>query len=431
MVRMLRSSFRLGLATILAVAVAGMVIFNKEQIGVGLSSGETIEVRLAENYGLGAYDSDVKIAGIKVGTVTSVERAAEGGAVVTAKVDEEQYEELRSRPSARVRPNTLLGGKYYLELVPGGQPGEFTGTIPRERTELPVELDKITRTLQPDTLDALQGTTRHMQQTLDGDAPAELKRLLADAPGTLKPAGGVLAAARGTRPEIDLSRVVKGLHSTAAALTAQDGQLEATLDDLARTSGVLGGRAPELSDALGGLPATLESTNAGLKRLDTTLAKLKRTAGPARPVARELSRTLTSLDPVLKEARPLVSDLNVALEDTRPLVEDLVPTARDATTVLDDVRGPVLKRVNGPVLDTVRSPWHGTGPYQGGGGDFPMYKALAYAFSGLAGGIAQVDGNGNQFDIAIAAGPGSVAGLPVNLEQLFTHLMGMTEQGAR
>lgn len=426
----LRSPFALGLSVILGIALIAGLIAYKKRISVALTAGEDVTVHLAENYGVRAYSTEVRIAGIKVGDVTDVAPAPDG-ATVTAKIDDEAYPKLRSRPSARVRPATLLGGKYYLELVPGGQLGEFTGEIPRERTTVPVELDKVTRALQPNTLRAGRRDVRHLDRALGGDTPSALRDLLDHAPDTLRPAGDVLGAARGNRPETDLPHLVRGLNNTATALTTQDGQLDAILDDLATVSATLGARAPELRQALRGMPSTLDATKVGLGRLDTTLDKLERTAGPARPTARELSATLERLDPLLTKARPLVAGLDDALTDARLLVEDLVPTARGTTGVLKDFGGPVLRRVNGPVLHAVRSPWHGSGRYAGDGGDYPLYKALAYALSGVAGGTGELDPNGNQFTIAATAGPGSVAGLPVNLERFFSNLMGMTERGTR
>ena len=54
--------------------------------------------------------------------------------------------------SAAIRPTTLLGGNYYLELEPGGDRGPLRGDIPLALTELPVELDKVALALQPDLL---------------------------------------------------------------------------------------------------------------------------------------------------------------------------------------------------------------------------------------------------------------------------------------
>lgn len=414
----IRSAFHLGAAVIAAVSVLGVLVVYKPQLTVALKSGETLTVRLAENYGVRAYATDVKIAGISVGDVTAVDRVQAGGVAVTVKIGESEYEKLRSAPSAHVRPATLLGGNFYLDLVPGGQPGRFSGAIPVDRTSVPVELDKIARALQPDVLASMQGTVRQLDEALGADSRQALRRLLKTAPGTLEPAGEVLAAARGTRPQVDLPKVVTGLESTASALNKPDEVLSSIIVDLDTTSGLLAARSGDLVQALRKMPATLDSANAGLTTLNTTLDKLGATAGPLRPVARDLDATLRTLDPVLVKARPLVATLSDALDDVRPLVADLDPVARDATTVLGDLKGPVLDRVNGPVLTTVRAPWRGSGPYEGGGGDYPMYQALAYALSGLSSAISPTDPNGSQFDMLATGGPESAVGLPVGLERI-------------
>ncbi|MBA0126854.1 MCE family protein [Haloechinothrix sp. YIM 98757] len=425
------SPFVLGVVFILVLAIVGTLVMFKEPISETLRSGDKVTVHFADKYGIRAHRTDVRMAGVTIGDVTDVRRDGEGGAVATLKVDSDDYDKLRSRPSARVRPVTILGGYYYVELIPGGDPGDFDGDIPEKRTSVPVELDKITRELQPDTLGALQDTVTHLEGALDDEGRTALQDLLDSAPDTLDPAADVLSAAQGRRPETDLTSIVSGLEDTAAALNTPDHQLESILEGLAETSDVLGRRSGDVRQTLDALPATLDSAESGLTRLDTTLEKVKATAGPARPIAQELDAALEQLDPVLVQARPLVSNLNETLKDVEPMAEDLAPTVDGATTLLDDVRGPVLDRVRGPVLDTVRSPWHGEGKYEGGGADFPFYKALAYALSGLAGSISTLDADGHQFRMAATVGPGSVRGLPVNLEQLFGRLAGIGEEGAR
>ncbi|MFB9726636.1 MlaD family protein [Haloechinothrix salitolerans] len=423
------SPFLLGAIFLLVLAIVGTVVMFKAPISNTLGSGETVTVHFADKYGVRAHRTEVRMAGLTVGDVTEVRRDDHGGAVLTLKIDDDDYDKLRSRPSARVRPVTVLGGYYYVELIPGGPPGRFGGEIPKGRTTVPVELDKITRELQPDTLRALRGTTRHLDDSLDKDGRKQLQALLDSAPETLDPAGDVLAAAQGRRPETDLTAIVSGLENVASTLNTPDHRLESILDGLTTTSAVLGRRSDDVRRTLDRLPATLDSARLGLTRLDTSLRKLAATAGPARPTARELDATLAELDPVLVKARPLVSDLSDALRDVRPMVEDLAPTVKGATKVLDDVRGPVLDRLRGPVLETVRSSWHGTGKYEGGGADFPFYKALAYALSGLAGSISTLDEDGHQFRMAATVGPDSVHGMPINLEQLFSRLVEMSKEG--
>lgn len=421
---------RLGVALIAVTVVVGVLIFYKDRIQVALEPTSTVQVHLPENYGITPYGTKVKIAGVPVGEVTGVESEA-GGALVTAEIDTEAPDKLRSSPSARVRPTTLLGGNYFLDLVPGGAPTTFGGVIPRERTSVPVELDKITRTLQPDTLRALQGDLRSLDGVLSTDGRNALQQLVADAPATLRPAGPVLDAVRGTAPSTDLPNLVNGLQKTATALTAQQGQLDSILTDLDTTSTVLGHRSTEISQVVAALPGTLDSTDNGLRRLDVSLGKLGDTADAAVPVARELNTALEHVDPALVKLRPVLTDANRLLVDARPLVDDLTPTVKQASGVLDDVRGPVLERLNGPIKSTVLSPYRGTGHYQGSGSERPLYQELAYMITGMDRLSSMTDANGATIGFGIGASAGSVGGYPISLEQLLGHLSGISEKGDR
>jgi phospholipid/cholesterol/gamma-HCH transport system substrate-binding protein len=424
------SPLKLGTALIVATVVAGVLVFAKDRISIALSPTSTVKVHLAENYGITPYATQVKVAGIKVGDITDVS-AEPGGVVVTVEADTDLPGKLRTQPSARVRPTTLLGGNYFLDLVPGGTPGELRGDIPKERTTVPVEMDKITRALQPNTLTSLQHDLRSMDGVLSGDSRDQLQNLLADAPDTLGPAGGVLQAARGTNPASDLPNLVGGLERTGQVLSQQQGQLASTIANLSTTSTVLGDRSRDITRTLSELPSTLDSANAGLTRLDTSLNKLKDTADPVRPVAWQLNSTIDHLDPALAKARPLVGNANTLLNDARPLVEDLNPTAKQASAVLDDVRGPVLDRLDGPIKNTVLSPFHGTGHYQNSGSDRPLYQELAYMITGMDR-LAQVtDANGATIGFGIGASAGTLSGLPISLEQLLGHLTGIGQKEDR
>ena len=318
---------------------------------------------------------------------------------------------------------TLLGGSYYLELEPGGDRGEVQDDIPVDRASVPVELDRVAAALQPDALLGLQRSTGHLDDTLSRGGSEALQDLARTAPGTLGPAGGVLQAARGTRPEVDLTELVQGLESASRALSENNGQLDDVVTGLDSLSGVLDRRGGDIAASLRNAPETLRIANTGLHNLDGTLAELRDTAGPALPVVEELDELLDTAEPVLEEARPVVADLRGLLVDARPLVDDLVPATQGLTTVLDNLEGPVLDRVNGPVLDTINSGFDGTGPYEGGGGDNPFYTELAYMVTNLDSVSALTDENGAVIGFNPGVNGGSVAGLPgVSVEQLFANL---------
>jgi phospholipid/cholesterol/gamma-HCH transport system substrate-binding protein len=421
---------KIGVLMAVVTIAIGVALFNKDRISTSLSSGDLLRVNFAQDYKLRESLTDVKIAGVPVGRVSSVKETGDGTAVVEVKIDDGVRQKLGRTPSAAIRPVTMLGGKYYVDLVPGGDKGNPDDDIPVERTKVPVELDKVARALQPSALDGARSSISQLDKTLGNGGSTAIDQLLADAPSALAPASDVLTAARGTNPRTDLPSLVSGLESTGRVLTQQDGQLTSIVEDLSSTSSVLGNRARDLAATLNTLPETLRSADSGLSRLDTTLGKLKDTADSARPVARELNNTLEHADPVLVKARPLVTDAKNLLVDARPLVQDLVPAGKRTTDVLHGLNGPVLDRVTGPITKFVMSPWNGTGNYNGSGSDRPFYQEVAFLAANLVRESVVSDPNGHVIMAHAGVGPGSVGGLPISFEQLVAGLIQMQVQKA-
>jgi phospholipid/cholesterol/gamma-HCH transport system substrate-binding protein len=411
-------------------AIAALALFQKPAILTTFSSGDTITVEFAETHRLKTFVSDAKIAGVDIGAVKSVRRQDDGTTEVKLKVKKSAIEAMGSSPSARIRPATMLGGNYYVEIVPGGLRGTFDGTIPASRTSLPVELDGVAATMQKDARTGMRTSVKELDATLDDEGSAALRHLVSHAPDTLGPAEGALTGMQGTHPKSDLRNLVDGLESTARVLSAKDHQLDGIVSDLATTSAVLSNRRDDLRTSTAAMPQTLDDTEGMLRKLRGTLGTLRESADPTRESVRELDALLQDLGPVAKEARPVVASLRTVLTDANPMVANLVPTARDFSASLENVRGPVLDRVNGPIMHTVKSPWHGTGEYDGGGADRPFYKEVAYMLSNLAQ-ANMVDKNGSAISFLPGIGGGSVAGLPISFEQLVNQLVARQAGGAR
>lgn len=392
-----------------------------------ITGDEVRTIHFSANQFLLEDASKVKVAGVNSGVVDSVDPAADGGADVTVVVDDAVVDTVGDAPSARLRPTTLLSGLFYIEIVPGGdRTAEWTQEIPLERTRLPTEVDDLAERLQPDALAGARTAIAKTDETL-GQAGGNdaLHDLLASAPGTLGPGAGVIDSLRGTRPDVDLPAVVANLQKTTSVLNREPGRLDGIVANLQDTSQVLAETSGPVSDAIGALPGTLDTTDAGLKRLDVSLDKLRDTAGPARPAVQQLDGLLDRVQPVLVKARPLVSDLRSALADTRPLVDGLIPASEGATTVLDDLGGPVLDRLNGPVLDSLNSSYQGTGPYAATNGNgVPLKEELGHMFSGLNKAGAYVDPNGHAVAFHPGPGLGTIPGVgKVSLEQMYQQML--------
>lgn len=415
------TALQLGKIFVALAAVSGALLFQKAQLAAMLRPGDSVEIQFSEAHRLRSAVSDVKMSGVEIGVVRSVED--EGGVTtVEVKIDEEARRAMGTAPSARVRPTTLLGGNYYVEIVPGGRRGEFEGTIPVERTELPVELDGVASAFAAEAREGVRSSTKALDATLEADGTRALRDLLESAPGTLRSADEVLRALQGTSPERDLSTLVEGGENASSVLSAENVRLGETVEDLATTAKVLDARRHDIAEAARTMPSSLDETATLLDSLDGVLTSLEQTADPARPSVQELARLLDHADPVLARARPVVRDLRGVLRDARPLVTTLIPISRDLDATVDNLRGPVLDRVNGPVLDQLLSPWHGTGEYAGGGADRPLYKETGYMFANLTQ-ANMTDENGSMISFMPGVGPGSLAGLPISLEQLLNGIV--------
>lgn len=418
----------LGALFLVASLVIGLIAFQRPRIITTLYPGDTITATFDRDYRLQDYISTVKIAGVPVGTVTGVSETADQKSLVSLKLDHGTAAKLGTTPSAVIRPSTILGGKYYVDLVPGGVPATFTGNIPLDRAAIAVELDSVLESVQPQARAGLQQFIGQTGATLrQGGTPA-LQQLVTDAPATLAAVGPAADALTGEHPG-DLRDLVTGLDSTARVLNQQQSQVASILDSFNATAGALDrGRVP-LAATVGQLPDTLHATRTGMDSLGGSLDRLTSTAADLQPTADALDPLLHRLSPVVAEARPVVGDLRDLLTDARPLVKELVPNVDRTNHLLGDLRGPVLDNLNGPIVGALNSPWHGVGRYAGNSSPYKLYQDVAYAFANVDGAVKYTDANGATLDIEAGQGIDDISdfkGLP-DFEQLVHSLIGPKE----
>lgn len=431
MIRFSRTSQ--GIVAIAILLLAAVAVFYKEEIGtrfIGLVTPvEKIKAEFPRAYKLREYraGSAVKMAGVVVGTITDIAQTDRGSSMVTMQLDHGTREKLGAAPRAVIRATLIVGGRYYVDLIPGGA-GAFVGDlIPPERTQLPTELEGVLEASGGTELakKGIRSSIHQFDGFLQQGGIDALHDVVTHAPDTLRPSGDVLAAMRGTRPDQDLTEMVTNLRSTAAGLDSRDGQIESIIGAVEGSTRALAAGSKPLAASIADMPGTLRATKAGLDDLNPTLDQLVVTAGNFRPAARALDPMLEELDPALANARPLLGDLRSLLRDARPLVEHLVPVTRGATEVSDNVGGSVLDRVNGPIADAVLSPWKGQGPYAGGGASGnPLYVEAGHLASRSAQVFGWHDKNGGFTRLSAGVGLNTLGGSAgqLSLEQYLEHL---------
>jgi phospholipid/cholesterol/gamma-HCH transport system substrate-binding protein len=402
-----RSRLQLGVMWLVVTLLAGAVLMSKQNMLLSMRKGDTITAEFSSRYKLAPVVSKVEVAGVKVGQITEVRELEGGGAAVEMKVDKGTLAALGSKPKAAIRPATFLGGpglSAYVELTPGGEPGRRPDgyRIPKDRTQVPVEFDRLNEALQDTARQGLQTTVAGLDAALTNGGKEALGAVLADASPALAPTGRVLDAFGGSE-EGDLRRQVVQLSRAAATLTATDGEIESVVDDLATLASTLADRAPELERSLATMPATLREARAGLAALDGTLARLQATAPGARPSVARLSELLRKLPPVLRKTTPLLADLRPVVADLKPALDDLAPTAGLLRQFLGDLDDPVLGRLSDHIVPAV------LGPYTGTGRTTKLYEELGYFLAGLDGAASFVNPEGSQLNFYISLNEDSLS----------------------
>ncbi len=252
-----------------------------------------------------AQQADVRISGVRVGTVKAiVTDPASGNSNVTIQMLP-QYSPVAQDSRAMLRAKSLLG-ETYLELTPGNPDGPFVadnGTLPRGNIKPSVELDEIFRAFDPKTREAF--ATWQQQLAIAGtgygrdlnDAFAQLAPLEEQATSLAK----VL-----NRNQLALSGLIRDTGVVFAALSARGNQLSSLITNSNTVFATTAAANQQLADTFVALPTFQRESRETLDRLVTF-------ADVTNPL-------ITQLQPVAKQLAPTAA----ALEQTAPALNDLL-----------------------------------------------------------------------------------------------------------
>src|SRR5437763_6678538 len=126
-----------GLLLFLWLAFGGSIPLSPKGYRFQTSFGEATQL---------AKEADVRISGVSVGKVKTIETEPDGRSKVTIQL-ENQYAPLPKDSHAVLRQKTLLG-ETYVELTPGDKSNGTVpenGTLPKSQVSPTVELDEIFR----------------------------------------------------------------------------------------------------------------------------------------------------------------------------------------------------------------------------------------------------------------------------------------------
>ncbi len=278
-----------------AVSIATLVLLLVAALRAGdlplIGGGETYYASFSEAGGLKKND-EVRIAGVRVGQVTSME--LDGNSVkVTFKIKTDTRFGDQTRADIKVK--TILGS-MYLSLDPQGQ-GQLA-----EKAVIPVE-----RTTSPyDVVEAFTGLAE-TSADIDTDQLATALTTMAD-------------LTRNT-PE-EFRAALDGLSALAKTVASRDGEINSLLQNLKRVSTVLDARDEEIVALMRDadtLFAALVQRKAQIHQLLVSTTKLsKKLTGLIKASRADLKPALDKLDSVLQVVKKNEDNLEESIHLMAP-----------------------------------------------------------------------------------------------------------------
>jgi ABC-type transporter Mla subunit MlaD len=346
------------LAVILLIAAAAAVVV----IAVGVSDeSEDYQVRaIFENAGFVIPGEDVKVAGVRVGSIASIDVTEDYKAAVVLDIQDPGYQDFRQDASCIVRPQSLIGERFVecsltearaageeappeLEQIDEGE-GEGQYLLPVEQNAKAVDIDLLNNI---------------MRQPVRERLSIILSDLGIGVAGRGEDLGAVIRRADPALKEIDDVLKILAQQNEVLADLARDSDI--ILAPLARerehvagaieNAGEVARATAERGDAL---QANIERLPRFLRELRPTMVRLGALSNEMTPVLTDLgavapsiNRMVIQLGPFSNAAIPAFVSLGEMTETGTPAVRAALPVARDTRRLAAAVKplGANLRRL--------------------------------------------------------------------------------------
>ena len=289
-----RSPLIVGIISIIAITVATTFAFFIDRIPA-LKQAYEISAEFKDAAGVTA-ENQVRVAGIKVGTVKSVELATDR-VLVTMEID--NGIEIPNDAFAEIKLATLLGTKFVDIEAKGGEPYLQEGDlIPLERTTVPYEIYQASN----------QGT--NVLEGLDGQA---LNDMLVELTKLTKVA------------EDEIGQALEGLNELGAGINAKDEDLRSLLAGANDLTKLLSGEGDEIVRLIDSSNEVLGSLARKREEVQSLLAA---TNIMARDVAALVRDNRANIDSILSDLHRALVVLDKNVRHLDQALEYVGPSSR-------------------------------------------------------------------------------------------------------
>jgi phospholipid/cholesterol/gamma-HCH transport system substrate-binding protein len=284
-----RNPVVVGVLGIVVLAVIGLLTYYSDDLPI-IGGGTTYTADFTEAAGL-ASGNEVRVAGVKVGTVSKV--SLDGAKVQVAFKVKNTW--VGNASTAAIKIKTLLGEKYLAVDPLGGKDQDPDQTIPESRTVSPY-----------DVTDAFNGLANTVEQINTG----QLARSFQDIATTFDNTGP------------DVHSTLQGLAALSETISSRDDQLSQLLANTKQITGDLANEDTQFTELLndgGQLLAELQARRQAISALLSGTVQLsKELSGLVTDNQNTLGPALNELDQVTNVLQANQNNLDKALQLAGP-----------------------------------------------------------------------------------------------------------------
>ncbi len=332
-------------AVLIVAAVVALFLVTREE-------DETYRVRaIFDNAGFLIPDEDVKVAGVKVGSVEEIKVTPDFKAAVVLRIDDPGYQDFRTDAKCIVRPQSLIGEKYVeceptqkrgagseapgeLKLIEEG-PGEGQRLLPVENTERSVDLDLLNNVMREPYRERLSIIVNELGIGLAGRGE-DLNDVIRRANPALKEVDELLRLL--ARQNDDLESLAVDGDTIMQPLARERERVSSSIENMSEVAEATAERRADLEANFERLPRFLRELRPTMRRVGALSDEMTPVLSDLGDVAPDINRFLLELGPFSQAGIPALESLGEASKIGTPAVRNSVPVVRDLRTFANAAR---------------------------------------------------------------------------------------------
>jgi hypothetical protein len=421
---------RLGLVLIAVVTIVVYFGFTKH---IPFKHGFRLNAQFATAVNIHSK-APVRIAGVDVGTVSSIKRDGNTG-LVAMEIGSSGLP-IHSDATAKIRPRIFLEGNWFVELQPGTPSAAILhsgATLPSTQTADPVQLDQVLDALNTDTRANLQdfligygdALTRkpNAEENAEQDpevqgvnAAQALNKAYQHGPASLRGGAIVNQAITGTE-ENDLSKLVASIGKVTGALNVHEQALGELIGNFNTFFAAFANQSASLRATVAELHGSLLAIERGFASLDASLPSTRTFARDILPGVRLTPATVAATLPWIEQVEGslgpnelggVATALQAAVPSLARLTSEQIPFQEQTNALSKCQTNVVFPSGNTKLQDA------------SGTSGVENYKEFWYSLVGLAGIGQNFDGNGAFDRFIVGSGGQTLKSAPVQITGVST-----------